>query len=237
MELDRSEKVNLSYVLGQAATGLFCTKLLDVTFLMHVDRYSDRYRLSFGATRKRADLFGKCPGGWVVAEAKGRSNSMERELEQKLSAQKRSVSEIAGNRPALALGCVASFPPARPELRVDAFDPTKDDPDAVAFDIELDRYILAYYEPFLTAIEFGEGESNQGAYVTARIGGLNLRIGLLRSVAERMQSARDGATTGLHNFVLSALSENAALDDRSFRDGTVVDTAWNASISLGDWER
>lgn len=239
MELDRSEKVAFSYALGQAVTGVFCAKILDVQFLMHVDRYCDRYGVSFGPTRKRADLFGRGPGGWVVAEAKGRSNSMEFGLEQKLVTQKRSVSTVGGHSPSLALGCVASFPPGTSALRVDAFDPTKDDLEAADFDIELDRYILAYYEPFVTAIDFGEPDPEQGPYAVARIGGLNLRIGLLRSVVERMQEARGmrgGAITGLHGFVLSALRQGTALGDRTFRDGTLLDAAWDDAISIVDWD-
>jgi hypothetical protein len=124
-------------------------------------------------------------------------------------------------------------------LRVDAFDPTKDDLEAADFDIELDRYILAYYEPFVTAIDFGEPDPEQGPHAVARIGGLNLRIGLLRSVVERMQEARGvrgGAITGLHGFVLSALREGTALGDRTFRDGTLLDAAWDDAISIVDWD-
>ncbi|TKA08562.1 hypothetical protein [Actinacidiphila oryziradicis] len=70
--MDRSEKVSLSYTLGQALTGVFSQNILSVRYLMHVDRYARRHGVLFTATRQRADLFGRRDTGWVVAEAKGR---------------------------------------------------------------------------------------------------------------------------------------------------------------------
>jgi hypothetical protein len=50
-------------------TALFCRIELAVGNLMHIDRYFQQYGLQFTG-RKRADLFGLSPNGWVVAEAK-----------------------------------------------------------------------------------------------------------------------------------------------------------------------
>jgi hypothetical protein len=102
---------------------IFCRRLLSVQFLMYVDRYAERYSIGFGNTRQRADLFGLRAQDWIVAEAKGRSNSVESDLPQKLLSQKRSVLSIQDRPPSLALGCVISFPPQHPALRIDAFDP------------------------------------------------------------------------------------------------------------------
>jgi len=131
-ELDRSEKMAFSYALGQAMTAIFCERLLSVTHLMHVDRYAARHRVQFGTRRMRADLFGHSSAGWVVAEAKGRSNAMEMGLRSKLVAQKRTIKSIQGAAPAIALGCVASFPPEVGTMRIDAVDPVEDEPAAVA---------------------------------------------------------------------------------------------------------
>jgi hypothetical protein len=236
LELDRSEKVALSYAFGQALTGIFCDRILAVEFLMHVDRYSGRYRVNF-TTRRRADLFGlRRPEGWVVAEAKGRSNLMESDLEQKLSAQKRSIASISGEPPWLALGCVASFPPNFEGMRVDVFDPKEPDAEAIAFDVDLDRYMLAYYEPFLEAIEFGESEPGRVDYEFARFDILGIRIGLSRSIADRVQRARVGEVAGLYDFVIGALDRVSAVAAVPFRDGTIVETDWEDSITLNDWE-
>ena len=76
-ELDRSEKVALSYALGQAITGHLLQRHPVYPVLAHIDRYAERYSLTF-SSQKRPDLIGYSSSqGWSVAEAKGRSGAME----------------------------------------------------------------------------------------------------------------------------------------------------------------
>ncbi len=235
-ELDRSEKVALSYALGQALSGIFCTQVLSVRFLMHVDRYGERYGMQFGATRKRADLFGQGSPGWIVVESKGRSNSMESDLREKLVAQKRSVSTIEGNPPGVALGCVASIPPSTSVLRVDAFDPTSDQVEEIAISADFDRYILAYYEPFIAAIDTGNAtldEESSNPYASAEFQAFRLRVGLLRSIEQRVRAAIQGQLEGLAQDIQSIL-EDRSLAGAS--DGTLVESDWEQAITINDWE-
>jgi hypothetical protein len=238
LDLDRSEKVGVSYAMGQALTNIFCEKMLSTRFLMHVDRYATRFGVTFNATRKRADLFGPdLRGGWIIAEAKGRSNSMESELEQTLIAQKRSIALVAGTAPILALGCVASFPPKTQMLEIDAFDPDKDEIEAVHLDVNLDRYFLAYYEPFVAAIDFGgeeeiAGEDSEMIFVRLPLAGL--RLGILRSIADRVRAASRGDVTGLADAITLLLEQ--ATPFAGFPDGTAVETDWENSLTINDWE-
>lgn len=238
-ELDRSEKVALSYALGQAMTGIFCNITLSIPFLMHVDRYSKRHNVTF-SSRKRADLIGFSNGlGWSVAEAKGRSGSMEVGLRQKLVDQKRSVLSVAGAPPALALGCVASFPPQAPWLRIDAFDPEQNEIEPTAISVDLDRYMLAYYEPFTAAIDAGETENTDdeaqfAAIRAVRFPGLGLRLGLLRSIEQRVRRASAGELDGLGESILSDLTTSRRA--MPFSDGTLVETAWEEALTVRDWD-
>jgi hypothetical protein len=235
-ELDRSEKVALSYALGQALSGVFCRQLLAVRFLMHIDRYGDRYNMQFGGTRKRADLFGQGPSGWLVVESKGRSNSMESDLRTKLTAQKRSVVSIGGRPPDLALGCVASFPPAVPGLRVDAFDPEPGEVEPIAIQLDFDRYVLAYYEPFVAALDAGNStvdEAGSTPFISADFQPFGLRVGLLRAIEQRVRTAIQGEVAGLAQDILSILGERFRADNA---DGTLVETDWEQSLSIDDWE-
>ena len=238
LELDRSEKVGVSYAVGQALTSIFCEQLLSTTLLLHVDRYATRFNVTFNATRKRADLFGPYgPGGWIVAEAKGRSNAMESELEAKLTAQKRSVASVAGSAPALALGCVASFPPSMSTLVIDAFDPDKDEIEAVQLDVNLDRYYLAYYEPFVTAIDFGTVETGteDSEIIFATLPLAGLRLGILRGIVDRVRAASQGDIVGLAESIRSLLEQPTSF--AGFPDGTVVETDWDSSLTIRDWEK
>nr|WTA64687.1 hypothetical protein OHB51_19355 [Micromonospora sp. NBC_00855] len=237
VELDRSEKVTLSYSLGQALTGIFCERKLGVTHLLHIDRYASRWGVVFAATKKRADLFGLSPAGWVVAEAKGRSNGMEPDLPNTIIAQKRSVKSISGRRPWLALGCVAAFPPHRRELSITAVDPDEEGPEPVDVDLDLDRYMLAYYEPFLAAIAAGTPQVRDQRYLTSRLGLLDLRVGLRRDIAVRVQQASQGELSGLHDTVVELLDSGIEPDEvaTAFPDGTLVGSDWTNAISLNDW--
>ncbi len=158
--------MGLSYALGQAVAGIFCRTVLLVTHLMHVDRYANQYRLLYGGTRKRADLFGLAPSGWGAAEAKGRSRSMDASLKNKLVGQKQSIAAIQGSPPWLGLGCVASFPIPNDGLQVDAFDPKGDSEESITLDITLDRYMLAYYLPFLNTVDLVERRQNSDQLVS-----------------------------------------------------------------------
>jgi hypothetical protein len=236
LELDRSEKVGVSYAMGQAMTNIFCERLLSAHFLMHIDRYASRFGVTFSATRKRADLFGPDRGGdWMVAEAKGRSNSMESGL--KLIDQKRSISLIAGSPPRLAIGCVASFPPYARTLEIDAFDPEEDEAEAIQLDVNPDLYLLAYYEPFIAAVDFGDAVdavNTDEQILIAAIPQAGLRVGILRSVASRIRTASRGTVEGLADSIWPLLEQQYS--SAGFPDGTVVETNWEDQILLNDWE-
>jgi hypothetical protein len=242
LDLDRSEKVGVSYALGQAMTGIFCEKLLSAPFLLHIDRYEKQYGVSFSPTRKRADLFGPDRNGdWMVAEAKGRSNAMEADLRGMLEEQKRSVSQIAGSAPRVVMGCVASFPAPGRTLRVDAFDPTEDSIESVQLDVNLDLYFLAYYEPFIAAIDFGEpdGVLDDEEMIFSAIPRAGLRVGIRRSIADRIRVARRAnVTAGLAESIWSLLARNSSelTAGTAFPDGTAIQTNWEAYLSLNDWE-
>lgn len=238
--LDRSEKMALSYALGQAITGIFCENLLLVAYLMHVDRYANHFRVQFGQTRQRADLFGLAPNGWVVAEAKGHSGGMPSNQRQKLESQKRSVKEINGDAPWLALGCVAHFPDPADEMRVDAFDPDKTEVEAVSFPVTLDRFSLAYYLPFLRAIEMGDRAEDDSRSITASLTTVSfaqfgLRVGMPTTLVERIRRAELGELTGLYVDIRGILAATPSTDERVFRDGVTITTAWNEALSLQDW--
>ncbi|MGZ2360513.1 hypothetical protein LRE75_28195 [Streptomyces sp. 372A] len=241
-ELDRSEKVSLSYMLGQAMTGIFSEKVVSVRFLMHVDRYWGRHGVAFAPnTKKRADLFGqRLSGTWVVAEAKGRSGSVPQKVRDDLTAQKRTIRSVAGERPEIAYGCVAHFPrePDGSEfLRVLAIDPPEEEPEAVDLQVDPDKFIQAYYEPFLAAIDFGEKKKMRGDYLVATFGRFRLRVGVLRAIVDRVEQARNGRVSGLHDDVTDILSRHLPeeLSGGQFLDGTLIATKWHDALAQEDW--
>jgi hypothetical protein len=232
LELDRSEKVALSYALGQAMTGIFCQHVVGVDYLMHVDRYAQHFNVTFGAERKRADLFGHAPNGWVVAEAKGRSNTMENALVEKLEEQKRSVLTVAGAAPWLALGCVASFPTPDKMMVVDAFDPEENDENAIHVEVDLESFFTAYYEPFAAAIDFGtEIDDYESSVIASEINGLGVTVAMPRSIYDALRSP------GIDQEPLSTTvgREREVRPAGTFPDGTAISVDWGDALATQDW--
>lgn len=248
-ELDRSEKAAVSYVIGQAMTGIFCRKGLSVSYLMHVDRYGSRWGMQF-SSKKRADLFGYGSLGWLVAEAKGRSSPPDERLRANLRAQKSSVVSIQGRPPDLAMGCVSYFSndgptwstsstySPTPWLKLEAFDPVSE-VEPVSIESDMDRFILTYYEPFIVLLDGGQGGEmveveGDDIYVSTHLQNLRMTIGLLRSIVELVHSAKlHGNVAGLADFVFEALGQ--AGSNLAFPDGTIFEVDWQESIQFNDW--
>jgi hypothetical protein len=239
LTLDRSESVAVSYALGQAMTAIFCRTQLGVTHLLHVDRYSAQHGVHFGQTRRRSDLFGVAPEGWVVAEAKGRSGGVSSDLRRTLEEQKRSVSEIEGKPPWLALGCVAHFPRRQGPMYVDAFDPDEDSIESVSFSLTRDLYAMAYYLPFLRAFEFGDADES-GAFRIVSFSGFGLRLRMSSDLLARIRDAEAGAVEGVWNDVQYILEDVRSREIGVLPDGSAVETDWQRSIDgpgFGQFER
>ncbi|WP_328467269.1 toll/interleukin-1 receptor domain-containing protein [Actinoplanes sp. NBC_00393] len=234
-ELDRSELVGFSYALGQAVTAIFCREKLQVSHLLHVDRYGGHYNLAFGATRKRADLFGISPNGWVVAEAKGRSRSMETGLSAKLRAQKRSIAAIGGVRPWLALGCVASFPIDAVGMRIDAVDPIEEEVESIEIPASLDDYMLAYYAPFVVAIDAGDAAERDDLIVESRFGSFGVTVRMSTDVYIRVQQAAGGEIRGLSEDLQVFLQGLPADSSGLLADGIAIETDWAEAMAIADW--
>jgi hypothetical protein len=161
---------------------------------------------------------------------------MESGLPQTLIDQKRSISLVAGSVPRLSLGCAASFPPYARELEVDAFDPDEDAAGAIQLDINPDLYFLAYYEPFIAAIDFGVSSDSLAGdeeMIFSTLPQAGLRIGVLRAVADRIRAATQQDATGLGDSIRSVLEQRSSI--AGFPDGTSVETDWEDYLSLSDW--
>lgn len=240
--LDRSELVGVSYALGMALTTVFCRTQLNVSHLLHVDRYANHHRITFNATtRKRADLIGASSTGWVVAEAKGRSRTPEYDLRDRLEEQKRSVSSVEGRPPSLALGCVAYFPEPARGIRIDAYDPSKDAEETVRYDdMDLDRFFFAYYLPFVRAISFGEATTTLAGsrdVEAANFRSFGLSIGLLRPIFDLTRAYSDRAdVSGYADQIRDILAARPAgrYSDTVLSDGSWFSTSWTESIQGSD---
>lgn len=243
-ELDQSEKVALSYTLGQGMTGIFSTHVLSVRFLMHIDRYGGSHGVLVDPrSKRRADFFGqRHSDGWVVAEAMGRSNPIDYKLKRNMQSQKRTVRSIGGVAPEIAHGCAAYFEETDAgveRLCLFAVDPEEDEPEAVDLRVDdPDSFVLAYYEPFLAALEAGEPLPDADSdYFTASFGPYGLQVSVLRPIVERVREARRGRLRGLRDDVVELLGPFTLWEtpEDHFADGTRVATKWASALNQQDW--
>jgi hypothetical protein len=234
--LDRSEKVGVSYALGAAMTGLFCAQQLGVSQLLHLDRYAGALGVNVRG-RKRPDYVGRSSLGWVVAEAKGRSNAIEPRLASKLEAQKRSVISVAGTPPWLAVGVVAHF--GSGTLGVRAYDPDDDDPALEPMDYAIDEslFLLSYYRPFLTAIDSGQLLDVPLDGFTVSSVGPGVRVGLATPLEEIIRQGPGRDVRGFAPAVDDLVDAVAAVDHRAVKaDGSFVDVDWDDAMGTSDIE-
>jgi hypothetical protein len=124
---------------------------------------------------------------------------------------------------------------------VDAYDPSKDAEETVRYDeIDLDRYLFAYYLPFVRAIGFGD-TTNELAdphdVEAASFGSFGLSIGLLRSIADltREYEGRENMS-GYADRVQEVLSapRGTPSGSKAFPDGSIIATDWTEAIQGSD---
>ncbi|MGD9530599.1 MAG: hypothetical protein AB7I38_19740 [Dehalococcoidia bacterium] len=241
-DLDRSELSALSYSIGQAMTAIFCMQKLNVSHMLHVDRYARVGRLQFGTTTKRPDLFGLSPNGWIVAEAKGRTRAADNQTIKKIGEQKRAVSTICGQPPYLTVGCISSFPAPLDALKLDVVDPTDEPLEPIQLAVDLDRFILAYYSPLLDLIDAGRAVELSDGYLSRRFADLGIEIRLRSDIYRLVRDAQSGRESGLHENVQETLSRPTRLETdsapmredasfgRSHADGSIFITDWAEEI-------
>ncbi|MGJ5753366.1 hypothetical protein FB563_1499 [Streptomyces puniciscabiei] len=98
---------------------------------------------------------------------------------------------------------------------------------------------MAYYEPFLAAIDMGDSNSSSDHFVAARFEPFRVRVGLLRPIADRVRQARAGQVSGLYGSVKEILLNTqernlGRLEGHTATDGTLVETDWGAQLALND---
>lgn len=107
----------------------------------------------------------------------------------------------------------------------------------MSFSVTEDQFILAYYLPFLRAIEMGDHIEAQSPFTTASFEQQELRVSMPNALVERIRRAEAGELAGLFEDMLGLLADTTSIGDRVFRDGVTIATAWNEALSLPDWDQ
>jgi hypothetical protein len=154
--LDPSEKSAISYFLGLTASELFAEKLLGVSWLMHLDVYGNKFDFKT-LTDHRPDLVGvDSSNRWVVIEAKGRSNNLDKRVMQDAKRQAQSLIKIAGKKPFLHVAIASYFSSRNNALKIYAKDPPVEYEQGFELDISSSDYFTTYYSPIVDFMQSGQ---------------------------------------------------------------------------------
>ena len=107
--LDPTEKGMVSYFLGMTLCKLFADKLLQTSWLMHLDVFGAAYAAAWTG-KSRPDLFGDdLSGRWHAFESKGRSAPPSKEDKDKAVIQAQRLISIGPHKCDLHIGSFAYF--------------------------------------------------------------------------------------------------------------------------------
>ncbi|MFI9764983.1 hypothetical protein ACIHFB_44460 [Streptomyces sp. NPDC051963] len=114
------------------------------------------------------------------------------------------------------------------QLKLHAVDPEEAELEALDLPADRDRFILAYYEPFLAALEAGQEEPTRDEYEFGSFGPFQVSIGILAAVARRVRQARLGRMNRLYQDVAELLDTHLSevRPTNRFADGTTVMDKW-----------
>lgn len=195
-ELDPSEKSAISYFIGLTCAKLFAEKLLDASWLIHADTYSSGL-LSLPDQPSYPDLIGLDRGGnWLIVEAKGRTNWLNRRVVKRIKMSSARSVKIADRHPNLLVGFASYFSGQDKRLKVYLADPpaTQAGSTAANYNFSPKPFLHTYYGLLLDLLksEYGQAPRSETyrdeAYRIKAIEEVDLQLGLDERVYKLLHS-------------------------------------------------
>lgn len=186
--LDPTEKGAVNYFLGMTVCKLFCARLLDAPWMLHLDVF--RPQLNPVLTgRSRPDLVGQTMSDeWVALEAKGRLTPPSAGAKDSAKAQAQRLVAVNGVAPAFNVGGIMHF--RNDTLRFFWRDPEPGirNPIEVAINDIAWRY---YYAPVFEFIRAHPQELDKmlRSSTLMPVAELDIELGIFPSVLERLSNA------------------------------------------------
>lgn len=238
-ELDPSEKSAISYFFGLTTAKLFAEKLLDTPWIMHLDSYKQSLSPQI-ANGGRPDLVGLDKNSnWIVIEAKGRSNELDRKVVNRAKEQAGLLVNIAGQKTRLNIGFVCYFSNQDYALQIHLQDPTPSEVNGFELNIETNDYLLDYYYPILEFLVSDHEQTgilqhdNDRSYIFKRIPEADIQIGLDREVLSLLtHQKREFSSNDLISILAKTWSDTSAKADDYQRKITLGSDG--VYIALGD---
>jgi hypothetical protein len=191
-DLDPSEKSAVSYFHGIILSKILANRLFNVPWLMHLDVYKSRIRHHI-VNNSRPDLIGlNVRREWFIFEAKGRSNSFNRDSLEKAKNQTRQLRTIEGQFPVMR-AAVQSYFSINNSLRVKISDPDEYDENAIDLDINFTDFLYSYYRLIIDLLDYKKEDQtvmtiNQNQFIVIELDDIDISIGLHKELYKYLKS-------------------------------------------------
>jgi len=218
--LDPSEKGAITYFLGLTFSKLFASKLLNTTWLLHVDVYKNQFarsgqRFAFAPGKSRPDLIGlDNTRNWNVLESKGRTNNTTSKLRIKAKNQTRKLRKIGHQYPNKRIGCITHF--KKDELRFEWIDPEGYDQDAIDIKTSQPQFLKLYYQYLNHNLKEKGNKEIQDNFIVDEILDFKIRIGLHKELLKNYDN--------LSVDLINNLNLEYNIDKFSTRENTFVNS-------------
>lgn len=184
--LDSTEKGAASYFIGMAVSKLIGAFLLNVPWLVHLEKINALYAIGIQG-KSRPDLLGLNPQGqWIVFEAKGRTHGFSQDALDKAKDQTGQIRHISGLAPALRIATESFF---NPYLSAYVADPEEFGDRITDLKIDETRFFFGYYSTLRNLSQFATRtetfDNHRYAFIDNESAGIS--IGLNERVLDRLQ--------------------------------------------------
>jgi hypothetical protein len=157
---DPSEKSAISYSLGMTMAKLFAEVLFDTPRLLHYAVYAPNYEIAVAAGNSRPDLIGRTTtGGWIVFEAKGRSNGLDKKALGAAKLQAKQIYTIENSVPLCHIGGQSYFSPGGLKFMMDDPEPA-DNERSRRLNISAEELVVTYDRSLRRLVE-SRGEARR----------------------------------------------------------------------------
>lgn len=242
LALDPSEKSAVSYFLGLTMTKLMTDKLMDIPYLMHLERYSSQIENVYGPItyrngKSRPDLIAISRDlNPHVFEAKGRSGNFSQDAFNKAKNQARMIINVGGVQPVINVGIEAYFTNQN-KLEVRWQDP---EPNEVKYRydfLNIGQMVKDYYKPFtdLIGVNYYDSQQQVNNMYVINPPGFDLTIKIPRNIVEWCLFEQDVSHEKVKNIILE-LPELIKIKEEN--EESIVQTSDGLRFEFGDsWKK
>jgi hypothetical protein len=205
--------------------------LFNIPWLVHFEKIKALYNVGTQG-KSRPDLLGLDPhGGWIVFEAKGRSQAFSRYALDQAKAQIGRILHISGLIPTLRVATESYF---TPYLNVYIVDPEETNDEAIDIEINEAQFLISYYSTLRELMQVSSREEiiQNRKYLFVDYEAAGMSIGMTQDVISHLNynELQKDNLTGIITEIISRTDQSTA---KVYPDGIAVsldNKRWSSDV-------